>query len=132
NHNVQVPQGHPGTVVVVVSDGEFSCTATYFGTVTGSGPASQCSVLTQATPSAAATPSSAGAPPATGIPAWQIAVALLVFLAVLGGVGWFLLSRRDPCAELRERCRELRAEAAEAAKRAAAARTAADAAKRKR
>jgi len=96
NHNVQVAQGHPGTVIVVVSDGEYSCTATYFGTVTGNGPAAACSLLIQATPSAVAPtlPADAGAHANAGIPAGQIVVAILVFLAVAGGVGWFLLARR--------------------------------------
>lgn len=44
NHTVTDPQGrgHPGTVTVVVSNGFFDCTATYFGTETGTGPAPTC------------------------------------------------------------------------------------------
>jgi len=91
-HNVQVAQGHPGTVVLVVTDGNFSCTATYFGTVTGDGPAAACTPLAPATPSAAATPTAAAGPAANGIPPWQIAIAIAVFLAVAGAVGWFLVS----------------------------------------
>lgn len=130
NHNVQVAQGHPGTVIVNVTDGQFTCTATYFGTVTGTGTAPQCTALTQATPTGGATPSAAAPPQSTGVPVWQIVVGVLVFLAVLGGVGWFLLARRDPCDELRDRCRELQAQAAAAAQKAAAAKAAAAAAKK--
>jgi len=91
DHNVQVAQGYPGTVVLVVTDGDFSCTATYFGTITGNGPAVACAPLAS-TPSATATPTAAASPATAGIPAWQIAIAILVFLAVAGGVGWFFLS----------------------------------------
>jgi hypothetical protein len=94
NHNVQAAQGHPGTVIVVVSDGEFSCTATYFGTNTGSGTAPQCVALTLASPAATAAPTIAPALASSGFPLWQIVVGILVFVGVAGGVGWFLLARR--------------------------------------
>ncbi len=92
DHNLQVAQGYAGTVILVVTDGDFSCTATYFGTITGDGPPAACTPLAPATPSATATPTSSPGPAAAGIPAWQIAVAIVVFLAVAGGVGWFFLS----------------------------------------
>jgi len=38
NHELQGPFGHQGTVTVIVSDGTWDCTATYDGTVTGTGP----------------------------------------------------------------------------------------------
>ena len=92
NHNVQVARGHPGTVIVVVSDGSTSCTATYFGTVPGDGPAPQCGPFDQATPAAVTSPGVVPAAP-HGIPPWQVIVAVVVFLAVAGGVGWFLIAR---------------------------------------
>jgi hypothetical protein len=132
NHNVQVAQGHPGTVIVTVSNGGFSCTSTYFGTITGEGPVPQCTALNPITPSAGVTPTAAAAAhQPTGIPAWQIGVAVLVFLAVAGTVGYFLIAaRRDPCDELRDRCNRLQAEAKAAAERAGAAKAAAAAARK--
>jgi hypothetical protein len=92
NHKVQVAQGHPGTVIVTVSNGGFTCTATYFGTISGRGPLPQCGPFDQATPTAVTT--APGAPPDShGIPAWQVAVAVVVFLAVGSAVGWFALTR---------------------------------------
>jgi hypothetical protein len=44
NHLVTDPggAGHPGTVTLVVSNGLFNCTLTYFGTETGTGPPPTC------------------------------------------------------------------------------------------
>ena len=94
NHQVQVSQGHPGTVIVTISDGAFICSATYFGTNSGIGPAPACSPVNRSIPSATAAPSAQSGFESQGAPAWQIFVAIAVFLAVTGGLGWFLLSRR--------------------------------------
>jgi len=39
DHTYYGAQGHPGTVTVVVTDALWRCTATYVGTLTGTGPA---------------------------------------------------------------------------------------------
>ncbi|HYM66262.1 MAG TPA: hypothetical protein VEW68_03125 [Patescibacteria group bacterium] len=136
NHNVQVPQGHPGTVTVVVSDGLYRCVATYFGTESGQGSPAACTAVSTATSTPATSPTSVptSTPAATnalstGLPAWLWGVGV-VALAGAALIAWLSFGRRDPCAELRDRCRELQAAAAAAAQKAAAARSAADAAKK--
>ena len=42
NHAVQGPRGHKGTVRFFVSDGPWTCTETYDGTITGSGGGAVC------------------------------------------------------------------------------------------
>lgn len=129
NHLVQGPQGHLGTVSLLVTDGRYDCTATYFGTNTGTGAPAACTALSQTTPSPAASPANTTHAASGGLPGWLLIVGIAV-LAGLGVLGWFLVSRKDPCDELRDRCRELQAAAAAAAQKAAAARAAAATAKK--
>ncbi|MHB8641883.1 MAG: PKD domain-containing protein [Gaiellaceae bacterium] len=42
NHAVQGPRGHTGTVTFNVTDGTWTCTETYAGTLTGNGGAATC------------------------------------------------------------------------------------------
>ncbi|MFI5091146.1 MAG: hypothetical protein ACHP7P_13915, partial [Terriglobales bacterium] len=125
NHLVQGPQGHLGTVNILVTDGQYDCTASYFGTNTGTGLPATCTALSQG----ASSPASNAQAASGELPGWLWIVGFAV-LAGLGVLGWFLLSRKDPCAELRDRCRELQAEAAAAAQKASATKAAAAAAKK--
>jgi PKD repeat protein len=42
NHALQGPRGHTGTVTFKVTDGTWTCTETYAGTITGNGGAATC------------------------------------------------------------------------------------------
>jgi PKD repeat protein len=42
NHQIYYSRGHPGIVTLKVTDGTFTCTETYFGTLTGKGLFADC------------------------------------------------------------------------------------------
>jgi PKD repeat protein len=42
NHQIYYNRGHPGIVTLKVTDGTFTCTETYFGTLTGKGLFAEC------------------------------------------------------------------------------------------
>ncbi len=42
NHQIYYNRGHPGIVTLKVTDGTFTCTETYFGTLTGKGLFADC------------------------------------------------------------------------------------------
>ena len=108
DHNVQVSgKGHPGTVAVVVGDGSHSCSASYFGTETGTGSAADCSAGSRS-----ATGVALAAEP-KGPPLLPIAAALIAAGALIAG-GIALARQRAGSAPAASDCSELEAAAARA------------------
>lgn len=83
NHNVQTVQGHPGTVTVVVADGEATCTASYFGTITGTGNPSACTRTTSGQTATAKAPGTSQTAPGSGFAWWWLLALLAIAMGIL-------------------------------------------------
>ena len=94
NHQIYYNRGHPGIVTLKVTDGTFTCTETYFGTLTGKGLFADCKRTAKPTPraeagsrAAAATTAAAGTAAATTVAAVAVAVAAAAVAAAAVAAG---------------------------------------------